>query len=98
MRLSNRIVEHIKKATLESFGDVTVYLFGSRVDDSKRGGDIDLAFDVELNRDEFRKRKIRFISSLIRADLDLKMDLVQYKNSDPLLRREIEQGSIKLFG
>ena len=36
MRLSNRIVDIIKKSVQNSFGDVDVYLFGSRVDDEKK--------------------------------------------------------------
>ena len=43
MRLAKWEVEEIKKAAKLVFGeDVKVLLFGSRVDDSKKGGDIDL--------------------------------------------------------
>ena len=42
MRLSQYEVESIKKAFQQSFEDGEVYLFGSRVDDSLKGGDIDL--------------------------------------------------------
>ncbi len=43
MRLSEEQKEIIKTITAEVFGNgAEVYLFGSRVDDARRGGDIDL--------------------------------------------------------
>jgi predicted nucleotidyltransferase len=43
MRLSAHERDVIREAAAEVFGpDVRVMLFGSRVDDSRRGGDIDL--------------------------------------------------------
>ena len=45
MRLSKAQHQAIKKYFLEVFHDGQIYLFGSRVDDGKRGGDIDLYID-----------------------------------------------------
>ena len=43
MRLTQEQVEIIKQTTAEVFGEeVSVRLFGSRLDDDTRGGDIDL--------------------------------------------------------
>lgn len=43
MRLTSEQIATIKTATAEYFGpDAAVLLFGSRTDDEKRGGDIDL--------------------------------------------------------
>jgi hypothetical protein len=42
MRLSSDHIKIIKKATQEIYGDARVWLFDSRVDDNKKGGDIDL--------------------------------------------------------
>ena len=42
MRLTEHEIKMIKKAFKESFHDGKIYLFGSRVDNTKRGGDIDL--------------------------------------------------------
>ena len=48
MRLKQRDIDAIKAAACETFGDTAVVrLFGSRVDDSLRGGDIDLHLEVE---------------------------------------------------
>lgn len=41
MRLSFFEVESIVKIFTEVFGEGKIYLFGSRTDDSKKGGDID---------------------------------------------------------
>lgn len=96
MRLSKRVIEAIKKSVLESFGSVDVYLFGSRVDDSSRGGDIDLAIDTKLSKSEFRKKKVEFIIAMMKQNLDLKIDLVKLNNSDALLTRQIKNSANKL--
>ncbi len=47
MRISQTQHEEIKKITAAIAGeDAVVTLFGSRVDDSQRGGDLDLLIDV----------------------------------------------------
>lgn len=47
MRLTSKKAETIRKLVRKHFGDnASVYLFGSRVDDTKRGGDIDLYVSV----------------------------------------------------
>ena len=96
MRLSNRIVSIIKRAVKSSFGNVDVYLFGSRVDDEKVGGDIDIAIDSDIPRDEFKKKKIQFITSMFRLGYDLKIDIVQYKNDDTLFSTELNTHNIKI--
>jgi predicted nucleotidyltransferase len=52
MRLSNRIIKILQQSILKSFGEIEVYLFGSRVDDKQIGGDIDLALDVNMTPEE----------------------------------------------
>ncbi len=43
MRLSDFEIKSIKEVAKKNFGEsVKITLFGSRVDDTKRGGDIDL--------------------------------------------------------
>ncbi len=96
MRLSKRIQNIIKKAVFENFGDVKVYLFGSRTDDTKIGGDIDIAIDTQMDKEEFRKKKIQFFVSLLRVDFDLKIDLVQMKHSHTLFSNELEKSRLIL--
>jgi len=52
-----------------------VLLFGSRVDDSQKGGDIDLLVDTTQNDDVFRK-KLLALSELQLALGDQKIDLI----------------------
>lgn len=55
MRLTDHEVAAIKVATRELFGEsVVVRLFGSRVDDSLRGGDIDLRVTVDDGQEDYR--------------------------------------------
>ena len=96
MRLSKNIRQLLRNSIKESFGDVKVYLFGSRVDDRKRGGDIDIAIETDISREDFRKNKIKFFTSLIKKDFDLKIDLVKFTNDQSLLSKEIEKNKILL--
>ncbi len=77
MRLSDRIHRAIKETALQSFGEVDVILFGSRTDDDRKGGDIDLAIDSHLSSEQFRHAKALFLSYLLRKGLELEIDLVQ---------------------
>ena len=47
MRLSPQIYSSIKSRIQESIPSADVFLFGSRVDDSAKGGDIDLLLLTE---------------------------------------------------
>lgn len=96
MRLSNKIVKILHENIQKSFGDVNIYLFGSRTDDTKRGGDIDLAIDTTLSRQEFRKQKAKLLAMLTRINFDYKIDLVDYNTKDELLFHEIQKNHIKL--
>ncbi len=97
MRLSERIKNIICENIKKNFGDVNLFLFGSRVNDTKKGGDIDLAVEINISKEIFREKKIKFISSMIRSGFDLKIDLVQYKKNNSLLSNEIEKNSIRIL-
>lgn len=42
MRVKPEIIEQIKKSVFKLDPDAQIFLFGSRVDDTKKGGDIDV--------------------------------------------------------
>lgn len=47
MRLTPHQIQTIKRTTAEIFGpEARVWLFGSRVDDTRRGGDVDLMIET----------------------------------------------------
>lgn len=96
MRLEKLTIDKLKNAVQNSFGDVNIYLFGSRVDDSKKGGDIDIAIDANLSRVEFRKKKAKFISNLLKNDFELKIDVVNYNTKDTLLHDAIRSNALRI--
>jgi predicted nucleotidyltransferase len=96
MRLSQKVKQKIVESVYKTFGHVDIYLFGSRVDDTKRGGDIDIALDVQLSKEEFRKKKTKFFTTLMKMDFFYDIDLVLMQNSDKLLQDEIQNNHIKL--
>jgi predicted nucleotidyltransferase len=96
MRLSKRIINILQDNIIKSFGDVDIYLFGSKTDDNKRGGDIDLAIDVNISKQEFRKKKSLFLALLMRIDFDYKIDIVNFNTKDELLYNEIRENNIKI--
>jgi len=78
MRLSEHQINAIKTVTEDIFGaGAKVRLFGSRVEDAKRGGDIDLYIsDIELDEDERFDAKIRFLVELKRKIGEQRVDVV----------------------
>lgn len=77
MRLSEFEIGTIKKLAEKHFGEgTTVYLFGSRTDEDKKGGDIDLFI---TNKDKKRlniEAKVRFLAELKTKIGDRKIDVV----------------------
>ncbi|MDQ7090353.1 MAG: nucleotidyltransferase domain-containing protein [Methylococcales bacterium] len=96
MRLKTEDIKIIKTLTATFFGETSsVFLFGSRVDDHKKGGDIDLYIEVDDKHDLF-ERKIKFLARLKRAIGDQKIDLVFNEDSSRLIEQEIKKWAIKL--
>lgn len=75
MRLSTQQHQAIKKYFLEVFHDGHIYLFGSRVDDEKKGGDIDLYIDSH-DKENLVHKKLDFLVKLKREIGNQKIDVV----------------------
>ncbi len=97
MRLQKRILDKLETALHHSFGDVNVYLFGSRVDNTKKGGDIDIAIQSDISREEFRKNKVKFLRYLLSDGFDFPIDVVNYNTKDELLKNQIMTTGQKIF-
>ena len=85
MRLTPEQTQAIRQAATTAFGaGASVWLFGSRVDDSKKGGDIDLLVRPSATAAEqpFAK-KIKMLSLLERQLGERKIDLVIEQPDDP---------------
>ncbi len=76
MRLSQFEIETINTLAQKHFGSGTrVFLFGSRVEDNKKGGDIDLL--IKSNKDALTiRKKISFLADLKSMIGDQKIDVV----------------------
>jgi len=75
MRLTPRQHTAIKKYFSEVFREGQVYLFGSRIDDRRKGGDIDLYIQTP-DRSNLVRKKIDFLVRLKQAIGDQKIDVV----------------------
>jgi predicted nucleotidyltransferase len=86
MRLSRKKVEVIKAEVEDVFGqDAQVWLFGSRVDDSIRGGDIDLLVEADAGVEEAFNKELQLHARLVRRLGDQKIDIVIHRLGAPLL-------------
>lgn len=89
MRLNSSQIKIIKNTVLNylsSYQEFELWLFGSRINDQARGGDIDLC----LCLDEIDYTKLGNIKRQLRPDLEEKLDIpvdlvIQNKNIEPKL-------------
>ncbi len=87
MRISKKYQNIIKDNALLIFGENTkVYLFGSRIDDSKNGGDIDLFIETN-EKDRLYEKKIKFSARLYRLLGEQKIDIVISKNKNRMIEK-----------
>jgi len=77
VRLKKREIDAIKAAAADAFGpSATVRLFGSRVDDALRGGDIDLLIEADRSDKTEFSRTATFKWELFRRIDEQKVDVV----------------------
>jgi len=95
MRLSKYYIDSIKTTFESIFNEGTIYLFGSRVDDTKKGGDIDLFIEVEDKSDLFEK-KIKFLSKLKRKIENQKIDVIFNEDRTRLIEKEARKWAVPL--
>ena len=95
MRLSKDYQKIIKEKFKEFFKDGDIYLFGSRVDDNKKGGDIDLYLVVKNHINLFEK-KLKFLSRVKRELGEQKIDIIFNTDNTRLIEQEAQKWGIKL--
>ena len=85
MRLSKDEVDLLKKELYKLSKNAKLYLFGSRVDDSKKGGDIDLLIvSNELTKKDLRTLRVEFFKLFGEQKLDIVLDDGSFK--DPFVK------------
>ncbi len=81
MRITQKEVEVLKNKLNELSCDAKLYLFGSRTDDAKKGGDIDLLIvSDELNRQSIRSIRLEFFKHFGEQKLDIVLDDGKFLN------------------
>lgn len=81
MRLDSITQREIRDAARRFFG-ADVYLFGSRTDDTKRGGDIDLYIETPMSAEEAVRARVAMLGYLYGRIGERKIDLVVNIGSD----------------
>ena len=94
MRLSKKEVDVIKRKTTEVFGNCSVFLFGSRVDDAKKGGDIDLYVIPKEKTQTFQKKAK--LQVMLEDTLFKPVDIVVSYDDTRLIEKEAKENGIKL--
>jgi len=92
LRLSKKKIEIIKYKVETIFGKSITYLFGSRVNDEKSGGDIDL-YIVSENKENLFQKKAR-IKILLEDTLYKPVDIIIGKDKNRLIEKEALKGVV----
>jgi predicted nucleotidyltransferase len=96
-----RITEHEKNVIIDAVKNIDsnakIWLFGSRTDDSKKGGDIDIAiFSEKINEDVMQEIQIRrFICDRIGEQ---KIDIITTKEGKEAIFKLAMAEGILLYG
>jgi len=94
MRLTTYEIKAIKQTFLDIFQSGQIYLFGSRVDDSLKGGDIDLY--IQTDNSEVLIKKVKFLSQIKQMIGDQKIDVIISKDKSRVIEQEALNNGIKL--
>ena len=90
MRLTKNEIDTIKETFYEVFKEGEVYLFGSRVDNNKKGGDIDLfiklPYKIDFNKLLDKKNLFRF--KLEQKIGEQKIDILVDNNKSSSIKKE----------
>jgi predicted nucleotidyltransferase len=75
VRLKQEMIEFIKGLSFEIFGSKQVWIFGSRTDMSRKGGDIDIYLETSM-KDNLLSSKIAFLREFEKRFGEQKIDLI----------------------
>ena len=95
MRLTEHQRSVLKKNFQKIFGDGKIYLFGSRIDDSKKGGDIDLYISTKAT-DSLSEKKIDFLVNVKREIGEQKIDVVFDRGQNRFIDKKAKAEGIML--
>ena len=94
MRLSSNQIQQIKHHTHCIYGaNVCVYLFGSRVNEMDKGGDIDLLIEVEAKEQATFANQFKLSGALQLSLGPQKIDIISHVKGQPT--NEIQQQALQ---
>jgi len=89
MRLSQKEVDFIKSKILEFIPDAEIYIFGSILKDTVKGGDIDIFIITKQTPDFITKSTLKFE---LERRVYRPVDLVFHKDFNLLIEKEAKKG------
>ena len=87
MRLTRYEIDAIKNCFTQVFSAGQIYLFGSRTDDTEKGGDIDLYLKL-TDVTNWHEKKIKFLVNLKSEIGDQKVDVIISKDVNSIIEQE----------
>ncbi|MFV8836392.1 nucleotidyltransferase domain-containing protein [Aquisalimonas sp. APHAB1-3] len=99
MRLTSEQIDLIRTAVTRCYGEESaVYVFGSRLDDTRRGGDIDLLVVTPLSGQDAFDAEQRLHGRLQRLLGERKIDIITHSADTPLegVRRHALEAGVRL--
>ncbi len=96
MRITRKDQDIITSVIKHSIADASVYLFGSRVDDNRKGGDIDIFLDTSESVNMMKKLSIlrQFEKEGIQRKVDLIIQTPEHRKT--VIFQEVQQKGIRL--
>jgi len=91
MRLTQSEIDIIKSTLLDTFGEAQIYIFGSRLNDEVRGGDIDI-FIIPKSKIENQRAKRAKVVSYLEYKLLKPIDLLIHRDFNRLIEQEALKG------
>ncbi|MHB1697461.1 MAG: nucleotidyltransferase domain-containing protein [bacterium] len=79
MRINKYQANNIKQLAMDYFGSGSnIYIFGSRADDFKKGGDIDIYVECNLkvSHEEIAKKRVDYVLDIQKQLGEQKIDLI----------------------
>ncbi|NWF65854.1 MAG: nucleotidyltransferase domain-containing protein [Campylobacterales bacterium] len=81
MRLKDEEIDLLKNSLKHLSKDAKIYLFGSRIDDNKKGGDIDLLIvSDKITKKDLRFLRLEFFKHFGEQKIDIVLDDGEFKN------------------
>jgi len=93
MRLANEEQSAISETIRQADNEAQIYLFGSRVDDAAKGGDIDL---LVLSKSINLMKKLDILAQLHRKLGERKIDIAVYPDTTRPFPKMVMQEGVRL--